>query len=125
MSTWESDGNYGRNLLVKALNGSIYAHVRVDASLRKRDITYDASVKVVTEQVAEYPQLQQGGFTSFREAEAWCEQAVTFFAEFLELRRINPILRQQNQEQFQEIVKLKEELHEYRYPHTIGSLFTK
>src|SRR5258708_24899295 len=117
MMQWESDNNYGQNALVKGVNGSVHGHVSPHRDNKsKYQYAYHARVSVVTEKELEFPSMEQDGFTSFQEAREWAEKWIAFFAEFLELRRMNPILRQQNHEQFTEIMHLRDELHDYRYP---------
>jgi hypothetical protein len=126
MSNWESDNAYGLKAHVKHFSGSIFASITPwpgSTKATRHEYTFVGCVRVITEKsgTQEFPEMRKSGFTDMREAQAWCEGWITFFLEFLELRRMEPILRQQNEKQFKEIQDLTVELHDYKYPKRVES----
>ena len=93
-------------------------HARVtmlyDRNLRRDTLT----ATVIT---TLFPEVERTDFNTYAEAKAWCEQWMNFAVELLELRTLTGTMREQRQKDFAEIMALRNELHDYRYPRAIES----
>jgi hypothetical protein len=105
---WKAE-NFGHYLTI----GECHAAIRMfhDRTLRRDAIT--ATIRTPL-----FPRLEQSDFSTIAEAKVWCEQWMNFAIELLELRKAVEMLRERTKADFTEITALRDELHEYKYPHT-------
>lgn len=104
--------DYGWHIAVSECSATIT--MLYDRSTRRDSIT-----ALVTTPL--FPRLEQNEFRTVADAKAWCEQWLGFAVELLELRTLTGTMREQRQKDFAEIMALRNELHDYRYPRAIES----
>lgn len=104
---WKRE-DYGWHITVSECSATI-------GLLHDRNLRRDSITALVTTPL--FPRLDQNEFRTIADAKAWCEQWMGFAIELLELRKTVANLREQAQADFAEKMALRNELHDFRYPH--------
>ena len=110
MSNWKRDG--WSHSLISGVSGESRGMIDMLHDRNSRRDTIIAEVRTPL-----FPTISKSGFTTIVDAKAWCEQWIYFATELLELRKTVDILRETGKANFAEIMALRNELHDYRYPH--------
>lgn len=112
MKQWKRGDNYDYRYTDEDIRARVYYTTKQDRTRREVVAAYvqlsdDATLRI-----------EQEGFGSFKDARAWADVWIAYATQYRAMRHDLELACDRQKRDWQEIVTLRGELHDYRYPHT-------